>query len=148
MSVSREGAVVAVSDSGHEPVEHTSELTIRMEAPTFAALLEEATRAFVELVPAQLLGEIDDEWRTLTVNGVDRAASLVAWLNELVYLAEVEGWLPVEIVVVGDGRTPISVRARGRALTGPFVLVKAATLHGASVEPHGEGLQAEVTLDV
>jgi SHS2 domain-containing protein len=40
------------------------------------------------------------------------------------------------------------VRARGHALSEPFVLVKAATLHGAKVDDGPDGLVAEVTLDI
>jgi SHS2 domain-containing protein len=143
-----QGEAHAVRASRHELVDHTSELTIRLRAPTFPALVEEATRAFGELVPQATLGEVDAEWRTFQVGGADPAASLVGWLNELVYLTEIEQWLPVDVEVHGDGRTPLRVRARGRALTRPFVLVKAATLHGAVVDPSGDGLEAEVTLDV
>lgn len=134
--------------AGHELVDHTSELTVRLRAPSFPALVQEAARAFGELVPHATLGELDGEWRTLRVGAVDPAASLVAWLNELVYLGEIEQWLPVEVEVEGDGHEPLSVRARGRALTRPFVLVKAATLHDAVVRQTDEGLEAEVTLDV
>ncbi|HSM60467.1 MAG TPA: archease, partial [Longimicrobiales bacterium] len=70
-------------------------------------------------------------------------------LNELVYLGEVEGWLPtsldMETRVEGEG---LRVRARGVALAEPFVLVKAATLHRATVADVEGGLEAEVTLDL
>jgi len=119
-----------------------------MHAPTFAALVAEATGAFGGLVPPSLReGGAYTEWRELLVEAPDRAGLLVGWLNEMVYLAEAEQWLPVE-VEVSEHDSAITVRARGASLRAPFVLVKAATLHDASVRRGCEGLEAEVTLDV
>ncbi|MDZ7778859.1 MAG: archease [Gemmatimonadota bacterium] len=152
--------------SGYAWVDHTSEATLRLRGPTFAALLEEAARAFVSLVPGHLGGdgpEADDDddaasgaWRELTLEEGDAASVLVGWLNELVYLAEVERWVPTEVAleagvdeqedVMSTG--PVRVRARGRTLEQPFVLVKAATLHGAKVRSRSGHLEAEVTLDI
>jgi len=131
----------------HELVDHTSELTMRVRAPDFEALLAEATRAFAELVPGDLRGDIDDGWRDLVVQARDRVAALIGWLNEVVYLCEAEQWLPTELTAV-EARDELRVRARGEALPAPFVAVKAATLHGAFVREGPEGLEAEVTLDV
>jgi SHS2 domain-containing protein len=136
--------------AGYEFVDHTSEVTMRLHAPSFPGLVAEATRAFAELVPT-LLREGGDaqggEWREYLIEAPDRAARLVGWLNEVIYLAEADQWLPVE-VAVSERDHGMDVRARGVTLGAPFVLVKAATLHGASVRRLPEGLEAEVTLDV
>jgi SHS2 domain-containing protein len=133
---------------GHELVDHTSEITLRVRAPTFPALIAEATRAFAELVPASMRDRISEKRREFQVGGADRAATLVVWLNELVYLCEVERWLPVEVDVTEEESVGLHIRAKGVALAKPFVLVKAATLHHASVEEWSRGLVGEVTLDV
>jgi len=140
----RRRAAGAVS---HEIVDHTSELTLRLRAPSVAALLAEATQAFLELVPQERIGATVDGIRVLRVRGGDPVALLVAWLNELVFLGEVELWLPTSLDVHEDD-LGVEVHARGRRLLEPFVLVKAATLHEASVSPGRHGLEAEVTLDV
>ena len=132
----------------HETVDHTSEITLRVYAPTFPEVLAEATRAFGELVPIELLTDLVDEWRDFDLEASDPAASLVAWLNEIVYLCEVEQWLPVEVDAAPTRDDGLRIRARGVALAVPFVAVKAATLHGASVHEGGDGLVVEVTLDV
>jgi SHS2 domain-containing protein len=128
-------------------VEHTSELTVRLRAPDFAELVAEATRAFMELVPRGVRERADPDWRTFTIEAPDRTAALVAWLNEIVYLCEAEQWLPTE-VAVGYGDGVLSVRACGETLSAPFVTVKAATFHRASVREGTEGFEVEVTLDV
>jgi SHS2 domain-containing protein len=135
-------------EAGHELVDHTSEITIRFRAPTYGSLIEEATRAFGELVPAPLRGSVVGEPREFRVGGPDRAATLVEWLNELVYLCEVERWLAVDSTVTEEDGARLHIRARGVSLNEPFVWVKAATLHRAFVEEGPDGLVAEVTLDV
>lgn len=131
----------------HEVVDHTSELTLRLRAPSMPALVAAATEAFLELVPPGRLGGDVEDTRVLRVPGTDPVVLLVGWLNELVYLAEVDLWLPTTVDVRED-EEGLEVRARGRRLLEPFVLVKAATLHDATVDAGEGGLEAEVTLDV
>ena len=88
------------------------------------------------------------EWREFRVDGPDRAANLVDWLNELVYLCEVDGWIPVEVEAEADGDSEVVIRARGARLGEPFVGIKAATLHHAAVREGPGGVEGEVTLDV
>lgn len=134
--------------ASHELVDHTSELTLRLRAPTFGALVSEATRAFAEFVPPAIQGPVPGDSREFRVKGPDRAAGLVEWLNEMVYLCEVEQWLPVDAELLSMENGELHIGARGAALAAPFVLVKAATLHRAVVRESASGLEAEVTLDV
>lgn len=132
---------------GHELVDHTSEVTLRLRARSFAALLAEATRAFGDLVPDALRGEPDGERRHFRIGARDRAATLVDWLNEMVYSCEADQWLPVD-AEAAESEGGLTVSARGIELRAPFVLVKAATLHNAVVLEGPEGFEGEVTLDV
>ena len=134
--------------SGHELVDHTSEVTLRIHAPTFEGVLEEAARAFLGLAPARIRGEPTVDEREFRLDAPDRAALLVDWLNELVYLGEAERWLPREVRAEALGPGGVRIHAAGLALSEPFVLVKAATLHGAVVRDVPDGVRAEVTLDV
>jgi SHS2 domain-containing protein len=134
----------------HEFVDHTSELTIRLRAGTFPELLAESGRAMGELMTRSRPKAPSEGWREVAAKGPDEAALLVAWLNELVYLGEVEQWAPAEIDirVAEPGGEGVRARVRGVSLAKPFVLVKAATLHGLTIRRVGKGLEAEVTLDV
>lgn len=139
---------LAREPAGHELVDHTSEVTVRLWAPTFRGLVAEATRAFAGLVPPEIARTDDGTWREFGVRARDRAAALVEWLNEIVYLCDVEQWLPVEAEVSDGDDGALRIRARGVRLEAPFVLVKAATLYNAEVREGRTGLEAEVTLDV
>lgn len=149
--------------SGHEFLDHTSEIVVRLHAGSFPELIAEAGWAFASLVPADAERHDVPAARELTLEGSDPAAMLVDWMNELVFLAEAERWIPSEISVQeetdgatgpdsatdrGSSTSVVRVRARGRILEQPFVLVKAATLHGVEVRRGPDGIEAEVTLDV
>lgn len=134
--------------AGFELVDHTSEVTLRLHAPSFAGVVVQATLAFLSLVPEASRGPVEERGDDLELDASDRAATLVEWLNELVFRGEAEGWLPVEPTVEAVGDSGIRVRAKRLELSEPFVLVKAATLHGAAVRESERGLEAEVTLDI
>lgn len=136
------------SGAHHELVDHPSEVTLRLRAPTLATLIAEATSAFGELVPPSTRSGAPSGWREFRVGGADRTASLVRWLNEMVYLCEIDQWLPVEVDVAAADGAGLRIRARGVALETPFVLVKAATMHNATVRDTSYGLEGEVTLDI
>jgi SHS2 domain-containing protein len=142
--------------SGHVWLDHTSEVSVRLHAPSLPELIAEGARAFAELVPDHMEGMDAPEPRSFRLDAGDDTATLVGWLNDLVYLAEVERWIPTRVDatwenterrLVGDGPRVIRVAARGRTLDRPFVLVKAATFHGAGVLTDPRGLEAEITLD-
>lgn len=84
--------------------------------------------------------------RELAVTAPDRPGLLVELVNELVYLAETEGFVADSARVEIDGS---SLRAHlvGR-LTTIDPLVKAATYHDLSFEQRGSIWHARVVLDV
>ena len=132
----------------YEFLDHTSEVTVRLRAASFADLVAEAGRAMAELMLNGEDRESVDEWREIQVIGSERGALLVEWMNELIYLAETEQWAPVDLEVTEVEPLQLRIRARGVSLEQPFASVKAATLHGLLVREEPEGMEAEVTLDV
>ncbi len=134
--------------ASHEFLEHTSELELRIRAPTFADLIAEAARALAELMLRGRADTAPGPWRKLTVHSADRGALLVDWLNELIYRAETELWVPIEIRAESVSDRCLSVQARGVAVEEAPALVKAATFHRLRVDEVADGLEAEVILDV
>jgi len=136
------------SGAGFELVDHTAETTLRVWAPTFVGLVDQATRGFLSLVPRDSRGDLGEGWRDFEVDEGDRTATLVAWLNALVFRGDAESWLPVEASVEEVGEAEVRIRCKALELRRPFVLVKAATLHGAEIRSVEGGLEVEVTLDI
>ena len=126
-------------------VEHTGEMQIEIEAGSEEAVFAEALHALAWLIGGDGGGE--PVWREVAVDAHERAALLVAWLDELVYLAETEDLIP-------DGTERIELSDRGLVATvrchrgNPRHVIKAATYHGLAFERAGAGFRATVVLDV
>ena len=126
-------------------VEHTAELELEIEASTEAGVFIDAFRALGEL-----LGDghrADRVWREVSVYARERAVLLLEWLDELVFLAETEDLVPVEVgrIELSDGGL---VAAVGCDRGDPRHLVKGATYHRVAFERCGGGFRARVVLDV
>ena len=126
-------------------VEHTSELELEIEAATEPAVFLEALEAFAELVADER--SVDSERREVEVRGEDLAALLVGWLDELVFLAETQAFVPERVadLALDGGVLRATVRGHSGA---PRQLVKAVTLHRLLFAPDGDGWRARVVLDV
>ena len=128
-------------------VEHPAELELQIDAPSKEALFADALEAFEELVGGDPEGErarhevfVADEHR-------DSAALLVDWIEELVFLAETEDFVPERIVSLELGARGLRAEVEGRR-DKPAHLVKAVTYHELLVEQRREGWHARVVLDV
>ena len=131
---------------GYSWGEHVGELELRLDGPDERAVFESAVAAF-----AELLGDGGEhgarEWFDVAADGGDRATLLAAWLEELVFLAEQHGFVPVAVqdMTLEDA----SIRARVGGYRGePPHLVKAVTYHRLSFAPDNGGWRANVVLDV
>lgn len=126
-------------------IEHTAEVEMEIEAATEEAVFIEALQALRELLADGAGGE---EVRSeVAVDGDEPAVLLAGWLDELVYLAETEDLVPVEVnrFELFPNGLLASVRfRRGR----PRHLVKGATYHRLAFERSDRGFHATVVLDV
>jgi SHS2 domain-containing protein len=126
-------------------VEHTAEQELELEAPSEAAVFAEALAAFAELVGD---GRGPSLTREIEVEADDPAMLLVAWLDELIFLGEVEQLVPEQITSLELGEGRLRATVEGRRGT-PRHLVKGVTLH--QLELRGDdkvGWRARVVLDV
>jgi SHS2 domain-containing protein len=126
-------------------VDHTAELELRIEAESPAQVFEEALAAFAELVDNPAEGDlvVHDLWLTAP----DRPALLARWLEELVYLAETEQFVPRRVVSLDVGRQELRGRVEGRQ-GAPRPLVKAVTYHGLELARREGVWRARLVLDV
>jgi SHS2 domain-containing protein len=141
------GRTTAVAPS-HFFLEHTGEVRLRLRAGSLAELFAEAGRALAELLLRGASAAPAGAAQEIEVRSADRAALLVDWLNELIYWAESEAAVPTEFDMREVGDSAIRARVRSAPVEQPPALVKAATLHGARVEPVAGGWEGDVILDV
>jgi SHS2 domain-containing protein len=125
--------------------DHTSEVELEIEAAGEREVFEEAATALAELLGVDAADSTSE--RHVTAHAADRPALLAAWLEELAFLAESEGFVATRVVsleLTGDG-----LRATVAGILGaPPPLVKAVTYHRLAFEPAGEAYVARVVLDV
>lgn len=126
----------------------SSEVRLRLRAPSYAELLAEAGRAVSELELRGRTAVGPSDWHDLEVSAVDRQALLAEWVNELLFRAEVECWVATEFDQVAPTDTRVTARVRGVEVTEAPGLVKAATYHGLIVRETAGGFEGEVVLDV
>ena len=128
-------------------VEHTAEMELRIEEKTEAAVFESATKAIGELLGASEHARTGAQAR-LSETAKDRPALLAAWIEELVYLAEVDGLVPLRAGDIEASEHAVDAEvdfARGN----PPHLVKAVTYHRLTFRRHPDGTwRATVILDV
>lgn len=132
----------------HTRREHTSEIELHIRAGSLGDLLAEAGRglAEVELTRADCVpgGPV----RSLRVSSSDREALLVDWLNELIFLADIDRWVALDFSIDSAHDTEVQARASGVTLEWAPSRVKAATFHGLRVQDVPGGLEADIILDV
>jgi SHS2 domain-containing protein len=137
-------------------LDHTAELELELEGTTERQVLSDALDALRELLegdkPAVLsraAGAHADQpqYRVVHASAGDRPALLAAWLEELLFLSESEGFIPlaVEKLSLEDGN--LSATVVGCAGQ-PRALVKAVTYHRLQFERFERGYRASVVFDV
>ena len=132
--------------ASHTLEEHTGELKLRIEAPTLAELFAEAGRALAETMGPANDGPLVA--KRIEIEASDREALLVDWLNELVFLSEVEKAIFRELRVELPSDRRLEAFASGVKVERLRNPVKAATYHGLSVSERKDGFVATVVVDV
>lgn len=126
-------------------LEHTSEIELLIEDETPEAVFTEAMVAL-----GDILGDVrggEPVTHEVKISAPDRAALLAAWMEELVYLAETDGFIPHRIERLElDAATLEAVVGGERSV--PQSLIKAVTYHRLEMKPVEGGWQARVILDV
>ena len=129
----------------HRFVEHGGEVEVELEATTEAGLFEAAIEVFAELVSVDTEGP--GVRHEIELSCVDRALLLADWLNELVYLAEVDQFVPERLVAFELARDRLRATVVGRR-EHPSHLVKAVTLNSLEYGEREGMWHGRVVLDV
>jgi len=130
---------------------HTADLAWRIRGQSFAELFENAAGALTAtMTDRRYLRR--RERRTVELESPDREALLVDWLNHLLYLFDVEGFLGREFHLTSLSERRLKATAWGEAFDPERhpekSAVKAATYHHLEIRPWGDGWQATVILDL
>ena len=124
--------------------DHTAEVELVIRAGSPEEVFREAADAFGRFVELAAAGE--PATHVLELEGRDHATLLVALLEELIYLADTEGFVADDSAVALSGNH-LQVELTGRR-TKVQPIVKAATYHDLAFERADGSWEARVILDV
>ena len=126
--------------------DHTSEAELWIEEESAKAVLGEAAIALGDLLREHRQGEPVSH--PVSLSAPDLPSLLVEWLEELVYLAENDGFVPERIVQMDLSGSSVEAVVGGQRTT-PQTLVKGVTYHQLEFERGEKGSwHARVILDV
>jgi SHS2 domain-containing protein len=135
----------------YRQIAHTADVAYRIRGDSLAEIYVNAAHALVATMTDRRRLRIK-ETRQIEVEAPDREALLVAWLNYLLYLYDVDGFLGriFEILELSEER--LRARARGEIFDPERHVgksaVKAATYHYLEIAPRNHGWQATVIFDL
>jgi len=133
-----------------EIVNHTADVGVRAYGTDIKQAYANAAKALFSLIT-----ELDDVQevlhRDIEVTAADEESLLVEWLNELIYLFDVENIIFKRFDIIELGSTRLKARSYGEKVdrsrhklkTG----VKAATYHMLKINK-GDGCQVQVLFDI
>jgi SHS2 domain-containing protein len=127
-------------------VDHTSELELEIGALSERGVLIEGLHALAELLEGDS-SPSEHERRTVVASAHDRPALLAAWLEELVFLAETDSFIALEVEQMDIGAEQVAATVAGPRGE-PRPIVKAVTYHRLEFEGCGRGYRGRVVFDV
>jgi len=140
----------------YEIFDHTADLGLRVSAPSFAQLCEEAATGLTRIIAGDASHVRPVTAETFAVGGADPSLVLFDWLNEILYAFEARRMLFVQFEVAAPGDGGLRAVARGErydpARHALAHEVKAITYHGLEARctptERGERWEATVIVDV
>ena len=134
-----------------EFIDHTADVGIIAYGRDYPEVFSHAASAMFSLI-ADLSAIRETVSREISVNAVNRAELLVAWLNELLYFCDAERLLFSRFDITRMDDLHLEAVARGEPID-PIrhdlkTQVKAATYHLLKMEKTREGFRAQVILDI
>lgn len=136
---------------GHATFDHTADVGLEAWGATSSEAFAEAGLGLQGIMlHAGLIQPTDS--RVFRVSADDAAALVVAWLSELLYAFETDGWLSASFEVAVNDQGQLIATARGetfderRHILG--VGVKAVSYHDLEVQGDADAVRIRVILDV
>ena len=129
-----------------QEIDHTADLALHLWADDLCDLFVTAARGMFALI-VRLDGVQPERETVIELEAFDVETLLVDWLNELLYLVEVQGVEFALIEVDHVSATRLRATVRGSAVTEYSNYVKAATFHNLAVVQTSEGYETEIVFD-
>ncbi len=130
----------------YEEVSHTADWSVKVWAVNLPELFSECMKAMLhmmkaEYLPGQSIGQIID------LQALDAESLLVAFLNEILFLIETRGLVPVKNDISISENTLHGV-FQCMSLQSMKKEIKAVTFHNLKIEQKGKFLEVVLVFDV
>jgi SHS2 domain-containing protein len=130
-----------------EEIEHTADLAMRAYGRDLKELFANAAYGMFSMM-TDLEAIVPTVRREVHLEAPDRETLLIDWLNELLYLWEVEEEVYSRFNIVSLSSTAISAEVGGGEAERVTKFIKAATFHDLEIAESGEGYVATITFGV
>jgi SHS2 domain-containing protein len=131
-------------------IPHTADLGVELRAPAPARLFECAGRALFSILVEGRRGA--RPFACVRIEAADFEGLLVEWLNELLYLHTVGGWVASRFKVALQGQSSLQAQVAGERFEPRRHRVrreiKAATFHGLKLRRAPDAWTARVIFDL
>lgn len=133
--------------TGFVEIVHTADWAVRVWAPDLAGLFSTAADALYALTDTQLDRTADFVPQSISIGGSDTEDLLVAFLSELLYLAEALklGCPEIQLQVVGF---EVKAELKCWPILRQAKEIKAVTYHHLAICENSEGLETTIVFDV
>ncbi len=137
--------------AGYEAFEHTADVGLKVRGRTMEELFEQAAAGFIDLMfetkavrPAR---SVD-----VSARGEESEDLLVAWLQEILFAFEVEGFVAVCAEVESLAEQEVTGKLWGDDFDAAHhevrLVVKAVTYHNLEIKRAGDGYEVSVVFDI
>ena len=130
-----------------EEIEHTADLAIRAYGRDMRELFANAAQGMFALMVEPSLEESACQ-REVSLEATDYESLLVDWLNELIYLHEVEGETYSQFAIKTLSPRKLQAQVTGGPTKIKTRAIKAATFHELEVVKTDKGYEATIVFDV
>ena len=142
---------MAATDRGWEHFEVEADVGVRAWGPSRGAAFAEAAVGVLSLIvdPASVEAR---ESRAVRAQGDSLETLLAAWIDECLYVHEIEGFVAREVDVSECSETVVHGRLLGEPIEPARhrlgTVVKGATLHGITVRASGSQHEVRIIVDI
>jgi SHS2 domain-containing protein len=130
-----------------EEVEHTADLALKVHGHSLKEVFINAACGLFSLM-ADLENLAPSVSREVHLEAPDRESLLVDWLNELLYLHEVEEEIYTRFEIETLSSTALSATVWATKMKASKLTVKAATFHDLEIKETEDGYMTTVVFDV
>ncbi len=130
-----------------EELEHTADLALKVRGHSLEEIFANAAYGMFSLM-ADLGGLEPTVSHEISLESLDCEALLVDWLNELLYLHEVEEEIYTRFEIEALSPIALSAIVWGSKMAVSKLTVKAATFHNLEIRETGDGYLATIVFDV